>query len=416
MSCLGTTTNNRPVGAGYNAQGNAISLVELPNISVSSVQTETISPLGSTVLVLGSLSAVTYLGVTATGGDGSPSGANNTIQFNNGGVFSGIPNGTYNPSTGETTISKLNSTTANITTLTVTSLNGVGLNELNDTTITSPAIGQILVHNGSEWINIASGSIGFSVTSHTHSLSSLTDTNVATPTAGQVLGWNNATLRWVASSVINSLSAESDVTITSPTVGQALCWNSASLRWVNSSIINSLSGDGDTAIVTPALGNYLAWNNTTLKWVASAVPNSLSGSTDVSITTPTAGQLLVWNSSTQRWNNSSVTAFQPLDATLTTMAGVTTTTNSLIFFSGVDTAGRINFTNIGRAFASSTASLAAQDLFYADSPNSVTTFNGPGNAAAVFVSKSDGTFRWLLPSNPGDILTYNGSDLEWSPP
>lgn len=109
------------------------------------------------------------------------------------------------------------------------------LDDMTDTTITTPSNGQIIQYNGSQWVNVS-------------------------PTFGAT-----------------NLDALTDVTITSPVVGQKLQYNGS--QWVNiTDNLDSLT-DVDTTTITPVATNVLKYDGT--KWV----PGSAGGQGDVNFIT-----------------------------------------------------------------------------------------------------------------------------------
>lgn len=117
MTCSNYTVNSRPIGVGYDSLGRVKSLSELTDIAVSSVNTSSITPIGATLMVMGPLSAVSYLGVTATAAAG---GSNTQVQYNSGGSLAGNANLTYN------------GTTLTAASLSVGTVTGVSLADLDE--------------------------------------------------------------------------------------------------------------------------------------------------------------------------------------------------------------------------------------------------------------------------------------------
>ena len=101
---------------------------------------------------------------------------------------------------------------------------GTTLSGLTDTTISTPAAGQVIIYNNStsKWVNNtltagsnvtiteADGAITIAASTPATTFAALTDTAISTPTAGQVAIYNNSTSKWVN----NTLTAGSNVTIT----------------------------------------------------------------------------------------------------------------------------------------------------------------------------------------------------------
>lgn len=98
---------------------------------------------------------------------------------------------------------------------------------------------------------------------------------------------------------------------------------------------------------------------------------------------------------------------QPLDATLTALAGAATAADKLTYWSGVDTASAADFTAAGRALAGA-ADAAAQRTALGlgtAATQASTAFDAAGAAAAVALAKQD-----TLVSGT-NIKTVNGSSL-----
>ena len=100
------------------------------------------------------------------------------------------------------------------------------------------------------------------------------DTTTASPATGQALIWNNT--NWVPTTVVSDLQDLTDVTISSISTGDIISWNGSA--WVNGSAppadisgssINALN-DVDTSTNPPSDGQVLAWSASGGKWVASA--------------------------------------------------------------------------------------------------------------------------------------------------
>ena len=95
----------------------------------------------------------------------------------------------------------------------------IGLNDLNDVTLSTMAVGQVLRYDGSKWVNAKL---------------SLSDIQMPAASNGQVLKFNGT--EWVAAAddkgtTINSLNDLSDVDTTGKTNGQALVYDSQSGKW-----------------------------------------------------------------------------------------------------------------------------------------------------------------------------------------
>lgn len=423
MTCNDNTVNNRPLGAGYNSQGNPQSLVELTALSFSSATPYS----GSSIIFYGAISAASYLGngggTVTTLDDLSDvtitSVANgNVLRFNGVAWVNSTALTTAESNIASHTISITNLTTSTVTNAVniqtvsadlVTTLAELVSHEADvtmhfgitngDLNIAGPAANQVLAFNGTKWVNSSLPS--YSLASHTHSFSALSgasDVVINSPSQGQTIVWSSAGARWVNSSIPtgggggtttpggsntyiqfnanSSFGGDSNLIYTSSTgLFQASCVSGVSFSGV------SLSAScRDTAIVTPGSNNYLSWNNTTLKWVASAVPNTLSGSTDVTIVTPAGGNALCWSSAGSKWVASAIGS------------------------------------TAGKQFIVSPASLAAGDLFYYNG-SVVTKIAAPAKGAVLVVNTSDTvTPFWLqLDSTTGTFnLQAVDGEMQWT--
>jgi hypothetical protein len=156
------------------------------------------------------------------------------------------------------------------------------LASLTDTNISSPANGQVLKHNGTNWIN---AQLAYSELSGT-------PTNISTFT-------NDA--GYLTDITGENLSDLSDVTVTTPTSGQVLSYNGT--NWVNAAAsggATALNDLTDVTITAAANGDYLryngsAWVDATLAVVDDTTP-SLGGDLDVngySITSSANGDVTI---------------------------------------------------------------------------------------------------------------------------
>ena len=193
---------------------------------------------------------------------------------------------------------------------------------------------------------------------------------------------------------IKRIDGALDTRIISPTDGQALVWNSSRQVWENSSVSGGSGSPGgsDTQVQFNDGGAFggdagLTYNKTT---------NAL-----------TVGDVLVddeaydatnWNGSlevpTKNAVRDKIETLQPLDADLTTIAGLTATTNNII-------------QSVSSAWASRTPTqvTATLDAMVGDSGAGGTKglVPAPSTGDATKFLKGDGT--WGTPSGSGDALT-----------
>jgi len=217
------------------------------------------------------------------------------------------------------------------------------LASLTDTNISSPANGQVLKHNGTNWINAQlayselsgtptnistfTNDAGYLTDITGENLSDLSDVTVTTPTSGQVLSYNGT--NWVNSAASSgSLAGLSDTTITSPANGEVLKYNGS--VWIDVQLAYSeLSGTPTNVSTFTNDANYVASgdNVSTLTndagYLTDITGENLSDLSDVTVTTPTSGQVLSYNGT--NWVNAAAsggaTALNDLtDVTITAAA------------------------------------------------------------------------------------------------
>ncbi len=129
------------------------------------------------------------------------------------------------------------------------------LDDLGDVVITSPATGNVLSYNGTNWVNDSVAGGGAT------DLDDLSDVVISSPSNNQFLRYNGT--NWVNATVgiVGALDDLSDVVISSPSNGQVLAYNGTS--WVNTtagsaSALNDLT---DVVISGQAAGDSLWYDN-----------------------------------------------------------------------------------------------------------------------------------------------------------
>ena len=201
----------------------------------------------------------------------------------------------------------------------VTSFNGAygaivaDLNTLSGVSISNPTSGQVLTYNGTDWVNgTGGGGTVSSVFGRTgavvaeagdYTLAQIGTVSLSSPANGQVLEYNGTD--WVNASIVSgvssvfgrtgavtaetgdyTLSQIGTVVLTSPTNGQVLTYNGTD--WVNAATANAVSSVfGRTGAVTAEAGDY-----------------TLSQIGTVSLTSPANGQVLEYNGTD--WVNASI--------------------------------------------------------------------------------------------------------------
>lgn len=175
------------------------------------------------------------------------------------------------------------------------------LSGLSDVVLTSLADTQVLAWHAAtgKWVNVNAGSGGGG-----GSLSALSDVALTSPASGDALHYNGT--NWVNGP--DTLAGSSDVVLTSLTGNQYLRWDSTTSKWVNASL-PGLAGLSDVALAGLTDGQVIAWHAATSKFInATAVGGSgatnLAALSDVAIASPAVGQQLIFNGT--YWQNVSI--------------------------------------------------------------------------------------------------------------
>ena len=188
---------------------------------------------------------------------------------------------------------------------------------LTDTTISSPANGQILTYNSTsgKWENVAVpkkvlyGTVTISGTSATFS-SAITGYAIASGNKEVIVrhfstgdiykliyfesesgicyfrfncvtatdiksisgSGNSSTSGTAALTGTYSIKPILDTNISSPSAGQALIYDSTNSKWVNGSVASDVASLTDTTISSPADGQVLKYDSTSSKWVNATLP------------------------------------------------------------------------------------------------------------------------------------------------
>lgn len=177
------------------------------------------------------------------------------------------------------------------------------------------------------------------------------DVIVGTPGPGTIEANTGETLSLIAPSglILNGITYPA----ADGTTGQVLTTNGSgvlSFTTVSGSGSTALSALTDVTLTSPSSGEVLAYNGTV--WVNSALPVSsltTSGIVELATTTETTTGTDATRATTPAGVAAVKATLQPLDATLTALAGVTTAANTLIYATGADVFTTAPITAYGRS-------------------------------------------------------------------
>lgn len=161
------------------------------------------------------------------------------------------------------------------------------LNDLNDVTITGPALNEVLTYDGSEWVNQAPGAVP---------LNSLTDVTLTSPVATQLLQYNGTV--WVNANLPTYTFAElTDTNINTATTNDILSWDGTD--WVNQDtatlVTLTASGTITGGTLTDGTATITGGNITTTGSIVSAdytTPGTIAAGT-VNATTFQDGTIVI---------------------------------------------------------------------------------------------------------------------------
>ncbi len=150
---------------------------------------------------------------------------------------------------------------------------------LSDILFTSPAAGEVLKFDGTDWINNTLSEVGIAAASHTHVEADITDLQ--------------AYLLDITGENLESLA---DVTLTAIATGELLKWDG--VKWIN----NTLAQAG----IATASHTHVEADITDLQaYLLNITGENLGSLADVTLTAIASGELLKWNGSA--WINNTLT-------------------------------------------------------------------------------------------------------------
>ena len=289
------------------------------------------------------------------------------------------------------------------------------LASLTDTNISSPVNGQVLKHNGTNWVNVQLAYSELSgtptnvstFTNDANYVASGDNVSVLTNDANYVASGDNVSTLTNDAGYLTDITSESlgdlsDVTVTTPTSGQVLSYNGA--NWVNSAASSgSLAGLSDTTITSPANGEVLKYNGSS--WVdAQLAYSELSGTpTNVSTFTNDANYVASGDNVSTLTNDANYVASGDNVSTLTNDANyVASGDNVSVLTNDAGYLTDITGENLGDlSDVTVTTPTSGQVLSY----NGASWVNSAASSGSL-AGLSDVT---ITAAANGDYLRYNGS-------
>jgi len=315
------------------------------------------------------------------------------------------------------------------------------LDDLTDVTITAAASGEVLRYNGSAWVgaqlaytdlsgtptNVSTftNDAGYLTGITAEPLGDLSDVVLTSPANGNVLSYNGT--NWVNSAAPpadisgNSIGDLSDVTITAAATGEVLRYNGTA--WVDAQLAYSdLSGTptvpanigdlGDVTITAAASGEVLRYNGSA--WVDAqldysdltgtpALVSAIDDLSDVTITAAAAGEVLRYNGTA--WVDAQL-AYTDLSGTPTNVSSFTNDAGYLTDITGEP---------IGDLSNVSLASLTTGDVLSYNGSNWVNSAAPPADISGSSINAlNDVDTATSAPSN-GEGLIWNSTSGNWEP-
>jgi hypothetical protein len=133
-----------------------------------------------------------------------------------------------------------------------------GVDDLDDTTISGAATGEVLTYNGTGWVNQTAGALSAA-------LNDLTDVTITTPADGAVLLYSTTTGSWYDDTIaggVSNINDLGDVTIAGASTGQVLKYNGTG--WVNDTVaagVGAIDDLSDVSITGAATADQLIYTS-----------------------------------------------------------------------------------------------------------------------------------------------------------
>ena len=213
----------------------------------------------------------------------------------------------------------------------ISDITGEQLGSLSDVVLTTPASGEHLVFDGTNWVNQAPSAGSVAWGDITGTLSNQTDLQSAldgksnvghTHTSTEITDWATAFTTELGNNSINALS---DVVITTPSNGHFITYNGTSAQWENailsaSKVSNTPAGniiatDVQAAIneldteKAPVIHTHVMTDITDSTWISDITNEQIGSLSDVVLTTPVANDLLRFDGT--NWINIPDSTYEP---------------------------------------------------------------------------------------------------------